>query len=162
MDVIEKPKWSVEWKVEKYASDEDFAAGILAEEPTIIEGNLLLNEGITELWTLIASTGATKFDNTNAYLAVGNSATAAAATDTDLLGASKLYKAMDATWPQVTAQSCAWRSTFGSSEANFAWEEVSVANGSSGAAKNLNRKVQSLGTKGSGTTWTLTCTITLS
>jgi len=37
-----------------------------------------------------------------------------------------------------------------------------VANGSSDAAVNLNRKVQNLGTKASGTTWIAQLTITLS
>jgi hypothetical protein len=127
-------------------------------------GNLLLNEGINELWTLVTGTGATKFDNSNAYIGVGDSATAADATQTGLQAATnKLYKAMDTSYPTYgSSQKVTHRSTFGSSDANFAWNEITVANGNSDSAKNLNRKVQSMGTKASGTTWVATQEITLS
>lgn len=86
-----------------------------------------------------------------------------AATQTDLQASSnKLYKAMSATYPQVSGQTITWRSAYGSAEANFDWMEYSVANGSSGTAKNANRKVSAQGTKVSGQTWTLDFTITLS
>lgn len=85
------------------------------------------------------------------------------ATQTDLQASSnKLYKAMSATYPQVSAQTITWRSAFASADANFDWMEYSVANGSSGTAKNANRKVSAQGTKVSGQTWTLDFTITLS
>ena len=131
---------------------------------TIFEYNLLLNEGINELWTLVAGTGATKFDNTNAYIGVGDSATAADATQTGLQAATnKVYKAMDASYPTYgSSQKTTWRSTFGSGDANFAWNEITVANGNSDASKNLNRKVQSMGTKAILTTWVATLEITLS
>lgn len=128
------------------------------------EGNLLLNEGINELWTLVAGGGGTAFSNANAYLAVGDSTTSESASQTDLQAASnKLYKAMDVSYPTYgTSQQIVFRSTFGSSDANFSWQEFSVANGSSGTAKNLNRKVSNQGTKLSGQSWQLTLTITLS
>lgn len=86
-----------------------------------------------------------------------------AASQTDLQASSnKLYKAMSATYPQVSGQTITWRSAFGSSDANFDWMEFSAANGSSGSAKNANRKVSAQGTKVSGQTWTLDLTITLS
>jgi hypothetical protein len=114
-----------------------------------VPGNCLLNEGINELWTLVAGTGATKFDSANAYIGAGDSNTGEAATQTGLQAASnKLYKAMDGGYPTYgTSQKGTWRSTFGTTEANWPWEEVTVANGNSDAAKNLNRKVQSFGTK---------------
>jgi hypothetical protein len=126
-------------------------------------GNLLLNEGINELWTLIAGTGATKFDNTNAYIGVGDSATAADATQTGLQAATnKLYKAMDTSYPTYGAsQKVTHRSSFGSGDANFVWNEITVANGNSDASKNMNRKVQSMGTKVTGT-WVATHETTLS
>jgi hypothetical protein len=126
-------------------------------------GNLLLNEGINELWTLIAGTGATKFDNTNAYIGVGDSATAADATQTGLQAATnKLYKAMDTSYPTYGAsQKVTHRSSFGSGDANFVWNEITVANGKSDASKNMNRKVQSMGTKVTGT-WVATHETTLS
>jgi hypothetical protein len=51
---------------------------------------------------------------------------------------------------------------FGSADANYAWQEFTVANASSGTGKNLNRKVSNQGTKASGQTWTLDLAITLS
>lgn len=126
--------------------------------------NVLLNEGINELFTILCSSGGTKFDNGNAYLAVGDSNTAASAAQTGLQASTnKLYKAMDASYPTYgTSQKATWKSTFGGSDANFAWEEFTVANGSSDSAKNLNRKTSSQGTKVSGQTWELTLEITLS
>ncbi|MEN8233778.1 MAG: hypothetical protein ABFR89_02505 [Actinomycetota bacterium] len=171
---LERVGWGVKWSVEKFAKRDILDAGLdlLTPSPELKrlitpadvlegEGNLLLNEGIAEMWLLITGGAGTAFSNANSYLAVGNSATAASASDTDLLGASKFYATMVATWPQITAQTCQWKADFTDAQANFAWAEWSVANGSSGTAENLNRKVAALGTKASGT-WTLTVDITLS
>lgn len=136
---------------------------VFPDEEKVIEGNVLLNEGIAELWDLAITTGATKFDNTNAYLGVGDSATAEAATDTGLIATTnELYKGMETSYPSRSGQTVTWRSVFGSAEANFAWNEFTVANGNSDAADNLNRKTSSEGTKASGQTWTLDLQITLS
>jgi hypothetical protein len=51
-------------------------------------------------------------------------------------------------------------SDFLTGEANYAWAEWAVANASS-AGIILNRKVEALGTKTSGT-WTLTVTVSIS
>lgn len=129
----------------------------------VVEGNLLLNEGINSIWTLVAGGSETAFNNANARLGVGDSTTAEAASQTDLQASTnKLYKAMDASYPTYgTSQKITFRSTFGSSEANYAWQEFSVDNGST-PLKNLNRKVSAQGTKTSGQTWQLTLDITLS
>jgi hypothetical protein len=134
----------------------------VAEEEREIQGNLLLNEGISELLDLMAGEGSpTAFNTANARIGVGDSATAAAASQTDLQAASnKTYKAMNGTYPTRTAQTMDWQSDFTSGEANYAWEEWVIDNGAS-AAKTLNRKVESLGTKTTGT-WTLTGSVTLS
>lgn len=128
-----------------------------------MRGNVLLNEGINALWSLVAGTGETEFDNGHAYLGVGDSATAADATQTGLQAVTnKLYKGMDTSYPTYgSSQIVTWRSTFGGSDANFAWQEITVANGNSDASKNLNRKVQSMGTKASGTSWVASLQITL-
>lgn len=151
------------WSVRKFASDADHAAD-KPYEVAKFGGNLLLNEGINELFTVLCSSGGTKFDNTNAYLGVGDSSTAESASQTDLQAASnKFYKVMDATYPTYgTSQQVTFRTTFASGEANFAWAEFTVANGSSGTAKNLNRKVSAQGTKTAGQTWELTLVISLS
>jgi hypothetical protein len=147
------------------------AVGVTSEElrklqlrPEVVEvkGNLLLNEGIQELWDLaIAAGGTTAYNNANADIGVGDSVTAEVATQTDLQAASnKLFKAMVATYPQRTNQTVDFRSDFLTAEANYAWAEWSVRNGNT-RNKNLNRKVQALGTKTTGT-WTLTASITIS
>jgi hypothetical protein len=166
--VVEKPKYQTKWIIEKFKGDFKNREEALAKAKPYavenIEGNLLLNEGINELWSLVCGTGGVKFDATNAYIGVGDSSTAAAATQTGLQAATnKLYKGMDSTYPTYgTDQKAVWRSTFGTSDANFAWEEITVANGNSDTADNLNRKCQAMGTKASGTTWIVTLEITLS
>lgn len=131
------------------------------EEVVEDHSNLLLNEGIQEMWDLIiAAGGTTAYNNANAEIGVGDSNTAAAATQTDLQAATnKLFKGMVATYPQRTNQTVDFRSDFTSGEANYAWEEWSIRNGVT-RNKNMNRKVTSLGTKVTGT-WTLTVSVTL-
>lgn len=138
-----------------------------------IEGNLLLNEGIQRMLDLLIAAGGTTFANANAHIGVGDSSTAEAATQTELQAtqnaANRFYKGMVATYPQRTNQTVDWRSDFTGTEANFAWNEWTVAAGATTASgsgflvgtTNLNRKVQSLGTKAAGT-WTMTASITFS
>lgn len=53
-----------------------------------------------------------------------------------------------------------FKATVGASNANYAWNEWVVKNGTGGSSRCLNRKVSSLGTKSSGT-WALTVGIGL-
>ena len=149
------------------------ALHITPDDILVVEGNLLLNEGLQRMIDLLIAAGGTAYNNANAYIGVGDTNTAEAASQTELLAtqnaANRFYKAMVASYPQRTSQSCDWRSDFTSTEANFAWAEWTVAAGATTASgsgflvgtTNLNRKVQSLGTKTTGT-WTLTSTITFS
>lgn len=113
---------------------------------------------------MVASTVAaasTPFNNANSYIGVGDSTTAYAAGQTDLQASTnKLRKAMDATYPQLATNVITFRSTFGTSDANFAWQEWGVFNAASGGTM-LNRKVESLGTKTSAQTWQFTVTLTV-
>ncbi len=113
---------------------------------------------------MVASTVAaasTPFSNGNSYIGVGDSSTAYSAGQTDLQASSnKLRKAMDATYPQVSTNVITFRSTFGTGDANFAWNEWGVFNASSSGTM-LNRKVESLGTKTSAQTWQFTVTLTV-
>lgn len=103
----------------------------------------------------------TEYNNANAHLGVGDSTTAFAASQTDLQAASnKLRKAMDASYPSRVANVITMRSTFGTSEANFPWQEWAVFNASSGGTM-LSRKVESLGTKTSAQSWVFTVTLTV-
>lgn len=160
--IPEKLKITSNWTIEKYASDDDFAAGKISEVVEV-KGNLGLNEGLTELLTLLIGGAATAFSNANAYIGVGDSSTAAVASQTGLQAATnKTYKGMfDETFPSVTNQTVSFKATFGSSEGNHSWQEITVANGNSDTAKNLNRKVQDMGTKTSGATWVVTVNVTI-
>lgn len=171
--IKETPGISKKWVITRYASDEDFAKGNASEVidangnllPAVseIEGNVLLNEGITLLLNLLIGAGGTAYNNANTYLGVGDSTTAASASQTGLQAATnKTYVAMSATYPQVSGQTVTFRSAFGSSSANYAWEEFTVVNASTDTGTNLNRKVSSQGTKASGQTWTLDLTLTVS
>lgn len=141
-----------------------------------IAGNLLLQEGITRITSLIIGAGGNAFNNANSFLGVGDSTTAEAATQTELQAtqnaANRFYKGMVATYPQRSggfSQTIDFRSDFTSTEANFVWNEWTAAEGATTASgsgflvgtTNMNRKVQSLGTKTTGT-WTLTGSITFS
>lgn len=98
----------------------------------------------------------TFFTNANAHIGVGDSTTAFNAAQTDLQAASnKLRKAMEATYPTIATNVLTFRSLFGTSDANFAWEEWAVFNASSSGTM-LNRKVESLGTKTSAQSWQIT------
>jgi hypothetical protein len=128
-----------------------------------MEDNCLLNSGIDEMWDLVTGvvSGATHiYDNAAATIGVGDSATAAVATQTDLQAATnKTYKAMETGYPTSTTQKATFKSSFGASDANYAWAEWVVKQATSAIC--LNRKVESLGTKTTGT-WTLEVAITLS
>ena len=111
--------------------------------------------------SLTTGSGGTAFNNANSYIGVGDSTTAFAATQTDLQAATnKLRKAMDATYPTLAANVMTFRSTFATTDANFAWQEWGIFNAST-AGTMMNRKVEALGTKTSAQTWQLTLTITL-
>lgn len=161
LSVRERAKWHPKWVIEKYDNDEVYKAGT-PSAVEVYDGNLLLNEGITELLTLLVGGGGTAYNNANARIGVGDSSTAEDATQTDLQATTnKLYKAMDATYPQVSGQTVTFRATFGADDANFAWNEITVDNGST-VAINLNRKVQNMGTKVNPATWVVSLQITIS
>lgn len=158
---VDKLNWHVRTVVEKFREDLSTPYEVLEGE-----GNLLLNAGIDELWQLFTDAGGTPFNGTNTRIGVGNTNTAAVATQADLLGTpsptAKFYQIVDGTYPQFGSQSVIFKVTFGTTDANFAWEEWVVDNKAVAGTKCLNRKVQSFGTKASGETWSLTVTITLS
>lgn len=174
MENKDSAQWRVKLHLAKFNGDDT-----TAEPYEVIEreGNLLMYGGVSCLWesligngTASAGSALTYFSNANAALGVGDSTTAATATQTDLQAATnKLRKGMVASYPQHTdgavagSSSITFQSTFTTSDANFAWQEWGVFNSSSaGVGRMLNRKVESLGTKPNTATWVLTVTITIS
>lgn len=143
---------------------------VTPDDIVVVPGNLLVNEGIQRMLDLLIVAGGTGYNNANAFIGVGDSSTAEAATQTELqAAANRFYKGMNATFPSRANQTITWASDFTSTEANFVWAEWTIAAGATTASgagftngtTNLNRKVQSLGTKATGT-WTLTVTLTIS
>jgi len=158
----ERGKLKALWTIRRFKSEEDHKKN-KPFKISKVEKNLFLNEGIDAIWTLVCGGTATAFDATNAYIGVGNGTTAAAATDTGLVGTSFLYKGMDSGYPTFgSGQAATFRATFTGTEANFAWQEFTVANGSTNADINLNRLVSNQGTKTSGQVWEITLELSIS
>ena len=156
MNLQEKVTYETKWTIEKY----DATGQKYAEE--VVYGNALLNSGINAIWTLVCGGTENAFNATNAQLGVGDSTAAVAPTQTDLQGTNQFWKAMDSGYPQFGVdQKVIFRSTFGPTDANFAWNEFGVRNGSGATRKVLNRRVESKGTKTAGEVWVLTLELRL-
>jgi len=169
----EHAKWHMKGRLLKYREDITPWAALGLEQlfheihkpfdVIPIEGNCLLNAGIDEMWDLVTGvvSGADHiYDNSHAQIGVGDDDTAADPSQTDLQASSnKTYKAMETGYPTSTSQKVTFKSSFGTSDANYAWKEWVVKHSTSTIC--LNRKVESLGTKSTGT-WTLEVDITLS
>ena len=185
------PKESVRivcrWEVRKYVGDwkeERFAIGDGAEPYEIVEGhsNLFVYGGSSLVWECLLGRGTGTLaqpltymglaggSTGVAYLAVGSSSTAESATVTALVTESKRI-VMDATYPQHTdatgntpaAATVTWQATFGTADANVAWNEWGLLNASA-TGRLLNRRMPGagvLGTKSSGQTWVFQVTTTL-
>lgn len=119
----------------------------------------LVNSGRDYFVDAVAGVALTPFNTTNAHVGVGDSVTAFAVTQADLLGTAKLRKAQDGGYPTRSTNVLTFRSTFGTAEANFAWNEWGVFNAAT-AGIMLNRKVEALGTKPNTQTWQFTVTLT--
>ncbi|MFG1709224.1 hypothetical protein ACFLIM_39140 [Nonomuraea sp. M3C6] len=159
-------KWRCKWKLEKFHGD-DTSPAATPFEVIEREGNLLMYGGVGALWhRLIGGTTVAAFDAANARIGVGDSTATADAVQTDLQGANKLRKGMDATYPLhtdgtgATAVPLSFRSTFSTAEANFAWAEWGIFNAAAGG-RMLNRKVENLGTKTSAASWVFTVQLSL-
>lgn len=168
--IIEKAIAKTKWTIRRFRSEDFDKYGFNAKlhHPDLppvseIDGNLLLDEGITALINLLIGAAETAFSNANAYIGVGDSNTAESASQTGLQAATnKLWKGMETSYPTNASQKVTFRAVFGSSEANYDWNEFTVTNGSDDTGDNLNRKVSAQGTKASGQTWTVDVEITFS
>jgi hypothetical protein len=142
-------------RIDKYDETGRFVDSIDAE-------NLFLTAGINELWKLVTGQSTNTFTNAQAQIGIGDSSTAAAAGQTDLQAATnKTYVGMAASYPTVpSAGSVQFQASFGSSQANYAWNEFVIKHGTS--AISIDRATGTWGTKASGTTWVATVTLSIS
>lgn len=135
-------------------------------------GNLLTTAGLNRITNLIIGGGGAAFTNAQAFAGVGDSTTTATVADTALGAATnKWYQAADATNPTQLNGLITMNCTLGSANGNYAWQEWvwGIATGTLTAGSSLpgtspillNHKIQSMGTKVSGSIWTLNATITL-
>jgi hypothetical protein len=177
--VLDKYEGEIDYALPKFNGKAVRPDGLIVEafDSIEVEGNLLVIGGASVQWQTLIGNGTgtagqalTFYNNANAAIGVGDSNTAAADTQTNLSAATnKLRKAMDATYPLHTdstgtagSKSITLRSTFGTSDANWVWNEWGVFNSATdGTGRMLNRKVESLGTKTSSATWVLTITLSL-
>jgi hypothetical protein len=151
---------TTKWRIDKYTYIQGSKLLYQIDE---FSGNIGLNEGIAVLTSLLTGgTDASAF-GTDSMMGVGNGTAVAAASQTGLQGASKLYVAMETTdYPSVSGQAISWKASYATDEANFEWEEFTVSNNTDDTGQNLVRKVESRGTKVSGEQWDLTLTVTFS
>lgn len=171
-ELAESGRWRCDILVEDYEGEYVPGAEPIARTEF---GNLLMNGGVSFLWqcaqglgTATAGQALTYLTNTTAAIGAGNGTTAAAAGQTDLVGASRLRKGMNATYPQHTdgtvtgSKTITFQSTFGTTDANFDWQEIGVFNSTTDAVgRMLNRALQAIGVKSSAVSRVVTVTITI-
>jgi len=176
----ESVSWKTHWTIHKFKDPKDQIAALTRQGISLdkvmqlfpsalrqveqVEGNVALNTGLQAVINLFAGTGSsTAFSNANSSIGVGDSSTAAAAAQTNLLAATnKAYAVMDSGYPSRSNQTVTYQATFGSGVANFSWQEFVVNNATNGSGVSLNRKVADKGTKASGETWVVQVSITFS
>jgi len=143
--------------------------------------NLVTNLGAQALWRIFvglgtssapsASNRATFFSSTNAYIGVGDGTSTPAQSDTNLTGTNRYFKAMDSGYPQAPSfdpsgsRQVMFMSTFSTTEANFAWNEVGLANADLNTNPYgilFNRARVNWGTKTSADTWTVSLVLRVS
>ena len=184
VDPMNKKTESMSWKavtqVFKFRSrkDRDRAEGLLdalaegkvsptqvegLEEVKTVEKNVALNEGCNAIWLLVkGDTSVDPYDQAHARIGVGDGTDPEDPTQTGLTGTNQLYKGMDSGYPQAgTDQKVVFQATFDEDEANWAWNEWTVDNGSGdNGGYNLNRRQEYIGSKAGGV-WVLRVTLTL-
>lgn len=161
--ISEHFKWKINYVVEKWHSMADKLNNLRPYEVVRFGENIVLDNGANEMLKLLAgNTTATAYNNANAKIYVGADSTAEAASQTGILatGANRAYANLDSGYPTVSGRILTFRASFGETEANFAWNEASITNGTGASAVALNRKVSSMGVKNGGT-WTINIQIQL-
>ena len=135
-------------------------ADIKPYETVVGDYNAMVDNGIDLCLALLVGGGGTSFVTGNARLGVGASTTAWNTTQADLITTSTRKAMKSGSYPQTSSKKITFCSDFLTGEANIAWNEWGIFNSASGVTM-LSRKVESLGTKSSGT-WTLTVDFSVS
>lgn len=157
----DKAGHEAKFKIRKFNTKEAKESGE-PDEISEFEDNVFLDEGIGAIWDAITGLSSpTVFSEANTYLGVGDGTATEDSTHTGLQGANTSYISVDAGYPSRSGTTVTWRATFTGTDANFDWKEFTVANGSSDAAININRKQSGQGTKSSGSTWELEVQLTI-
>jgi hypothetical protein len=129
----------------------------------VVKGeNLWLTTGWTELLKVITGASASHWGAANTLIGVGDSTTAPAASQTDLIATTNVkYKGMESGFPTTPASgTVSFKAKFLTSEANFAWNEAVVKNNLSSVCWNRSTNGGSYwGTKTSTEVWYLTFTM---
>jgi|GEM_PF-6018799 len=174
----ERPLWNVKAEAALYYGRHWKNPDGTTNKPDFVArstGNILVRGGASLLWEFFkgsgstATTSAKKYFNATAALGVGNSTVAATNIQTALQGGSQSFKALTGGFPTHTTGSTAatvadivYKSTWALTEGNFSWAEWCLANKATTANRRIaNRKVQSLLTKTSAASATLTVTLSL-
>lgn len=146
------------------------------DDMTEADGNLLTTAGLNRITNLIIGGGLQAFTNTRAAVGVANTSPVPAVSDPWLganVAGSSWWMGADASNPTQANGVITCNATFNTDNSQFAWNEwgfgiataaitpSAVFNTATTTGVFLNHKVQSLGTKGAGATWTLQATITL-
>ena len=175
--LAERIYYKTRWLITRYPCQEAYEKGEPAAVPdlngpvgamlpaqSIIEGNLLLNEGIQAILELIAGISTpTKWDSGNARIGVGDNSTAANVTQTGLQApTNKAWNTMQATYPSRSNTTATWQASFDANTANFGWQEFTIVNAANDTGNNINRVANNQGTKTTGQVWTISVAITVS
>lgn len=145
--------------------------------------NLFTTNGVNFLFTVAvsglgaansagsAAAATAAFNSTQARVGVADGTTAAAAGDSDIqsTGSNKTWKVVSGA-PTVSTNQIQFAATFGTADANYAWNNFAADNcGGSNATGStrsggtmLDHVVSSQGTKASGQTWQPTLTLSIS
>lgn len=159
--------YEIKWTLSKYDATESAGLSdaeleqLTPREVIEIDGNMMLNQGRDLLNALLMGTGGTAMTAALALVHVGDSSQSELKTQTDLQATGtyndssgtphKWKKPMESGFPQVVNGAIRYKARFLSAEANFAWNEFGVSNGT----LLFNRKVAnpSIGTKTTEDEW---------
>lgn len=157
--VREHCRLKVHWTIRKYRNEFEYRSKMAPYEILEYDHNVQLQAGITNLLNIAVGIAATAWNST-AYLAVGTSTVAASASQSGMQATGTASASAQLTGaPTVSAQTATFVASFASNVANFAWNEIGLANS---ANTFWDRLQTTMGTKASPAVWTATLTISLS